>query len=145
MKFRKQEKYPSCQLIAAINARIFLGGSDVSDEVFEELVDLVRCRYGSALNIDACYSKLRLDVTNGPIDTMDLNWIKENLPVSISYNDPKLGFHCALIVDVIDDEVSLVNSTYDRIKWSDLCLDFYPHTYNRTLKSYRMLKHAKSS
>ena len=36
MIYRKQ-KYSSCQLIAAINALIFLGKPDISDELFEEL------------------------------------------------------------------------------------------------------------
>lgn len=138
MNFRKQEKYPSCQLIAAINARIFLGGDDVTEGMFEELVDLARCRHGSALDIDACYSKLGLEVVDWTNGIPGLDWVKTNLPVSVAYHDPNKGFHCALIIDVIDDEVVLENSTYSKIKWSDLSLDFNPHQYNRKFRSYKM-------
>lgn len=54
-KYRKQKKYSSCQLITAINARIFLGKNDISDELFEELVDLVKCRHGGAIEIKKAY------------------------------------------------------------------------------------------
>lgn len=131
--FRKQ-KYSCCQLIAAINARIILGGPDVTDDEYEELADLVFCRNGAAIHIEQAWKRLGLIVENGPVDTMDLEWVKTHLPVEISYPDPKLGFHAALVIAVEGDEVVLVNSFWERKKWAEI--EFYPHNYNRKMRSF---------
>lgn len=133
IEFRKQ-KYAACQLISAINARIYLGGNDVTDDEFEKLVDIAKCRYGSALNILECYPILGLSYKDGPKKDMPLEWVKSNLPVEIAYNDSKFGFHSALIVNVEDEDISAINASWDRIKWSDIY--FYPYDYNRKLRSF---------
>lgn len=134
MTYRKQ-KYAACKLISAINARIYLGGHDVTNEEFELLVDLAKCRYGAALNVEECYPKLELVHKDGPLDTMPLQWVRENLPVEIGYADPKLGFHSALITEVIEDKVVLINASWSEFQWSEIY--FYPHWYNRTLRSFK--------
>ena len=131
----RSQKYSACKLITAINARIYLGGNDVTDEEFETLVDLAKCRYGAALNVEACYPKLGLVHKDGPLDTMPLQWVKDNLPVEIGYSDPKFGFHSALIIDVIDEDVVLVNANWPQVRWSEIY--FYPHKYNRTLRAFK--------
>jgi len=95
-KFRKQ-KYFACQLIAAINARIFLGGEDVSDEVFEELVDLTCGRVGACINVEKAYPILGIEYTDGPVD---IEWITNNVPVQLTVLDPKNGRHAILITKV---------------------------------------------
>ena len=82
MKYRKQSKYSSCQLIAAINALIFLGKPDISDELFEELVDLTKCRHGGAICIEKAYPVLGLTHEDNP--HLDPLWVLENLPVNQS-------------------------------------------------------------
>jgi len=82
MKYRKQSKYSSCQLIAAINALIFLGKPDISDELFEELVDLTKCRHGGAICIEKAYPILGLTHEDNP--HLDPLWVLENLPVNQS-------------------------------------------------------------
>jgi hypothetical protein len=133
--FRKQTKYSSCQLISAINARIWLGGEDVSEEEYEYLVDLVKCRYGAAIEINKAHQYLGLKTEDGPVDTLDLEWVKTHLPVEIGYPDPQKGFHSALVVEVPGDEVVLLNASWPQKKWADI--EFYPHLYNRKLRSFR--------
>lgn len=134
MNYRKQ-KYAACKLISAINARIYLGRDDVTEDEFERLVDIAKCRYGAAINIFECYPILGLSYTDGPLKDMPLEWVKNHLPVEIGYNDPKFGFHSALIVGVEDDEVLAINASWDKMKWYDIY--FYPHEYNRTLRSFK--------
>jgi len=140
--FRKQTKYSSCQLISAINARIWLGGEDVSEEEYEYLVDLVKCRNGAAFKseIGKAHQYLGLKTEDGPIDTLDLEWVRTHLPVEIGYPDPQKGFHSALVVEVTGDEVILENASWPQKKWVDI--EFYPHLYNRKLRSFRRDDHA---
>jgi len=135
MNYRKQ-KYSACQLISAINARIYLGENDVADDEFERLVDIAKCRYGSAINIIECHPILGLYSINGPLKNMPLEWVKNHLPVEIGYSDPKFGFHSALIIGAEGDEVLGINASWDKIKWADIY--FYPHDYNRTLRSFEL-------
>jgi hypothetical protein len=107
MKYRKQSKYPSCQLIAAINARIFLGKNDISDELFEELVDLVKCRHGGAICIKEAYPILGLTYEDNP--KFDPLWIMENLPVNLTIHDPEMGFH-SILVDKVKYECKFKDS-----------------------------------
>ncbi len=134
MKFRKQDKYASCQLIAAINARIFLGMADISDELFEKLVDLTGCRHGSCTCVEKAYPILGLEYVDMDKRRNKLKWIKENLPVEIGYIDKKRGFHSALVVRVEDDVLCLINSSQERMKWDSI--EFMRHTFNQTYRGF---------
>lgn len=133
--YRKQS-YSCCQLIAAINARIFLGGDDVDEEKYEKLVSLAKCRHGAALNMKEVWPLLGLEVVNGPVDTLDLDWVRNNLPVEIGYHDPEKGFHSALVIEVKGHDVLLVNASWPQKAWREIY--FFPHLYNRTLRSFRL-------
>lgn len=157
MNWRKQTKYSSCQLIAAINARIFLGGKDVTDEEFERLVDLVKCRYGGAICIEEAYEPLGLEVTDGPLPYYGwpwkkadkcYNWIKDNLPVELSVHSPKFGYHAILVVDAYHQHdfvfryptVRLVNSDEETIKWAKLRKRFPRFDYQQRCRSFRLVE-----
>jgi hypothetical protein len=115
-KFRNQ-KYGCCQLITAINARIFLGKGDITEKKFESLVDLAKCRYGGALNINDCYKELGLV-------TKEIEWsiqsIASNLPVGVGYYDDQLGLHSALIYDVEGSLFSMANSSKCKQEFSEI-------------------------
>lgn len=133
--YRKQKKYPSCQLIAAINARIFLGMGDISDDLYETLVDLAKCRSGAAITVDKTYSILGLEHEDGEIT---LDWVKSHLPVQISLFTKHQGFHAILIVDVKKDVLQVVNLKYTkRIKWSTL-EKMFPPEHVRTCRSFKI-------
>lgn len=133
--YRKQ-KYACCKLIAAINARIWLGGHDVSDSEFEELAELAICKNGPALNMSDALVRLGLVAIHGPVDPVSLEWIKGHLPVAIGYCDPQYGFHEALIIAVDEMNVSLVNAAWESQHWNNI--EFYPHSYNRRCISYTL-------
>lgn len=97
MKYREQ-KYSSCQLITAINARIWLGGGDIDDNLFEYLVDLTKCRYGGAISIEEAYPILNLAYEDGPPN--NVSWIQRHLPVDLLIRDPILGLHSVLVEKV---------------------------------------------
>lgn len=137
IKKYRQQQYCCCQLIAAINARIYLGSGDISEEEFDKLANLVCCKNGSAIMVNAAYPQLGLDYETGPVDPLSIEWIKDHLPVQITYYDPKHGFHAALIVGVDGDEVVLVNAAWDKIKLSDI--ELCKWTYNRMCRSFKMV------
>ena len=137
IKLYRKQKYSSCSLIAAINAKIYLGGDDVDDSVFESLVDLTKCRYGGAIFVEKSYPILGVSFKDGPLETLELEWVRENLPVQIGHCDPKFGFHSALVVATKGKYVTLVNSSYTNTLWENI--EFYPHTYNRILRSFKLL------
>ncbi|MEE9569715.1 MAG: hypothetical protein V3W37_10035 [Candidatus Binatia bacterium] len=109
----RPQKYFSCQLIAAINARIVLGMPDVSNAQFETLVDLVKCRYGAAIHIEKAYPKLNLKVIKGPIR---LDWIKSHLPVALPIWDRSYGYHSILLYDFNQHTSSFKTHNAVRIK-----------------------------
>ncbi len=130
-KYRKQ-KYAACQLISAINARIFFGGDDISDELFEELVDLVCARNGSAIGVQKAYPVLGLEYTDG---TMDYDWIKENLPVAISFYSIKWGFHSALVHEAKNDTLYVINNgPHNSLYWP--ALEYPPFDYQQRARTF---------
>ena len=133
-KYRKQ-KYSSCQLISAINARIFLGLSDITDKLFEKLVDLTLCRHGGAINIKKSYPILGIKYEPGDYD---YQWISKNLPVEIGYYDKKLGFHSSLIVSAKKKIFTLIDSPIRRISFAELRKRL-PERHNWVIKGFKKL------
>lgn len=136
MKYRKQ-KYFSCQLIAAINARIFLGKEDIDDDLFEILVDYTKCRNGGALHVKKAYPILELYYKDGPLNP---SWIKKNLPIQLAIRDPKLGCHDVLVDKASDDELRLVNFSgpNDVITWKHLSTILPAWDQHRICRSFRL-------
>ena len=141
--YRKQ-KYSACQLIAAINARIFLGEGDVSDAVFEQLVDLAKCRNGAALNVEATYKFLGLKSTNGPLN---VSWIEKHLPVGITIHSPHYGFHNVLVERVTYTKVMacvpifhLVNHEPDnKVTWMEMVRMLPQWDHQQDCRSFELL------
>ena len=140
---KQQERTFSCQLIAAINARIFLGGSDVSEKEFEELVRVVNCGDGGALYPERSYPDLGLKYEDGSVS---LDWITKHLPVSISvdarYNqlpDWNQTLHEALVIEVVGDCLRVLNLDYGdedtMVAWRDL-EERFPSGYLRACRSF---------
>src|ERR1700738_4680186 len=132
--YRQQSTYSSCALDVAINARIFLGGSDVSEEEYESLVDLVRCRYGAALQLHLAYPLLGLIAEDGPVNPPSLDWASGRLPVEIGYHDPVKGLHSALVVGVEGGVVALVGAFRDRLEWGEV---EWPPPHVAKLRAFR--------
>ena len=135
MKYRKQ-KYSSCQLISAINARIYLGLSDITNDFFEYLVNLVKCRYGGAINIEKSYPLLGLSSIDGKYN---YEWIKKNLPIDIAYHDKKRGFHSALIVEVKNKVLKLINAYKEDFTFQELKKLLPKQSYNQKFRSFKLL------
>lgn len=109
---------------------------DISDELYERLVDVARCRYGAALSsITRAYRVLGLEHEDGEIA---LDWVKSNLPVEIGLYTKHQGFHAILIVGVERDVLEVVNLKYTkRIKWATL-EKMLPPEHVRTCRSFRI-------
>lgn len=141
MNYRKQ-KYSACQLIAAINARIFFGGGDISESLFESLVDIVRCRYGGALQVRKAYNILGLEIEDGPIR---VTWIERNLPVELTIHSPHYGFH-SVLVEKISYTAGLAsvpvfhlinNDPDDKVTWVDLHNMIPKWEHNQRCRSFK--------
>jgi len=117
---QKDIPYACCQLLTAINARIFLGADvdflpsqidkDPNAQIFESFVDLTKCRYGSCISVYKAWYHLRLHVREGP---QSLDWIAAQLhkgmPVGLSCFVPDFGYHSVLCIDIQSDRLRLVN------------------------------------
>ena len=103
-KYLNKQKYSECQLVTAINACYYLTGKTIeqdSDE-YEELVDLVAARNGSAICIEKAYEKLGLKVLGQYRSIYSFEQIKTRkipLPMEVGIWHKKTGFHSILIVD----------------------------------------------
>lgn len=151
--YRKQSRHPSCQLIAAINARIFLGGRDVSDDDYEKLIDIVKCRHNGAIFIDRSYRILGLKHKDGPLPYYGkekcFDWICNNLPVQITINHPKMNScHAILVVGffkkfgyrILNDPCLLTaNNIEDIMPWSEI-IETLPYSLNTSqlFRSFRL-------
>lgn len=107
--------YPCCQLLTAINARVFLTGEPpiarYPSPEFEALIDIVMCRVGSALRADKAHRILKLSTELGPHHP---EWISrrvlfERRPVEVSVFSPRWGLHSCLAVGASSNYLCLVN------------------------------------
>lgn len=123
MNYRQQSKNPSCQLIEIINAGIYLGLGDVSDERFLEMEKEGCCFDDGCINIYQFYDELGIkSITPNSNDRNSLKWIKENLPVGILTNVS--CFHRSLIVDVEYDRLTIINHDLGNYKYGNATLSF---------------------
>lgn len=128
------QRYCCCSLIAAVNARIWLGGNLVSDEDFEALVDLVGCRNGAAIGVEKAYPSLGLTFEDG---IRDLKWVTGRLPVEIAYFDEQFGFHSALVACVAGGYIALVNSSRPYLRWDEIKFPKWRH--QQVFRSFLLL------
>jgi len=133
LRYRTQ-KYCCCRLVAAINARIFLGGGDIEEELFEELADLVCCKSGSAIQVYKAYPQLGIVHEDGPLE---LDRIKKHLPVEVSYYDPDFGHHSVLVVSVLYGfNMKIINGFSETLSW-DWFLQNRPPKTNKHFQTCR--------
>lgn len=143
-----------CQLVTAINAHYYLTGKlyckQNSDE-YENLVDLCRCRYGSAIHIEKVHRKLGITVVwqgNTMYDIMKIMSSRRiPLPMEWSVWSNEFGFHSTLIVNEIM-QCGIVQVTgFDKVtndgwifktemyKYENFCIE----RDNRTLRLFRLV------
>ena len=110
----KIRNYPSCQLVTAINALIFLGGKNIVDcNNFEKYIDMAVCRHGSAFKeaMEDVYSQLNLFIheCSYPLKRYSSKWISKHLPLDTTIWTPKTGFHSVLVYAIKNDYLWITN------------------------------------
>jgi len=125
-RYIHKQKYSECQLVSALNALIFFGKEvcNIGSKEYEELVDLVCARYGSAIRIKKAYRELGLRYRSG---SFGLKWIENNLPVAIDVWCKKLGWHQILIIKV---EGNMCYTTNFKEKGNKLMFDELEKIHN---------------
>ncbi len=97
-----------CELVAVANAYRYFTGTQVEDELYDELVDKTGCRHGSVINIDPAYQALDIKVKRWWPSWSDFAtecWetenqaLVDNLPLAITVRHPKYGSHYVLAVE----------------------------------------------
>jgi hypothetical protein len=88
-----------CQLVTAVNAAHYLTGRVVSDEEYEELVDLTRCRHGSAICIREAWTRLGICEGERFDQWPDLSTPGLLMPLEINVWHKFYGFHSILAID----------------------------------------------
>lgn len=103
-EYINDQLYCECQLVTALNAYYFFHGKQFckqGDEKYEELVNLVSARIGSAIGIEKVHKILGIQQTvkQGIQHWTDLDqWPKYKLPLEMNVWHKKTGFHSCLIV-----------------------------------------------
>ena len=130
-----QSRYPCCQLVAAINARI-IQGSSFSEDEFEELVDMAGCRNGSALKtgMEIGFERLGITCVDG---LFELEWIRDNLPIEINISDIETyDQHVVLIVGVAGNMLFVHNM--DKLGDNPFNFEFVKKLHERTAPPIRV-------
>ena len=101
-KYLNKQLYSECQLVSAINAYYFLTGKTIkqNSQEYEDLVDLVRAREGSAICIEKAHKKLGLITIKKAEHLWDL-WDNKGLllPIEATVWHKKTGFHSVTIIE----------------------------------------------
>ena len=102
-----QADYPQggpCVPIAMCNALIYWGFDPPrpGDDLWEVMVDVAKCRYGSA--IQPSHVAAWLDLVQVPV-----HFEHEQMPLMLSVHDPKWGMHAVLMTERDGDKVRLHN------------------------------------
>jgi hypothetical protein len=135
----RQNKYSCCQLVAAINARIYLGLGDISDELFEEMAEIACCKNGSAIQIEKIYQLLNLKAEKYTNGIPSFGWIRHHLPVAVAYHDPQFGYHSALIISVFDTFIRMVNSYKEWMPWVEFLQKLPKHSHQLKFESFTLI------
>jgi hypothetical protein len=99
-----------CALVTSLNALLFYKRPLPSPEEIDQLVDLVRCRYGAALCIEEGRDQLGLTTEEGPVEKEWVNsHLEEGRCVDIGGFSPDWGCHSSLAVGLQDGRMLLVN------------------------------------
>jgi hypothetical protein len=101
-KYLNKQLYSECQLVTAINIYYFLTGKVIeqNSNTYEELVDLINARHGSAIDIKKAHEKLGLTVIKKTVYLWDI-WEDKKLllPIEATVWHKRTGFHSVAIVD----------------------------------------------
>jgi len=116
-KYIHQNKYSECQLISALNAYYYLTGKCIKQDSkkYENLVDLVKARNGSAIGIEKAWNKLGIKIVKESNSILD--FVKnDTIQCPLEYNiwHKRYGFHSTLIVDH-DSKIDVCRIT--NFKW----------------------------
>lgn len=104
-----KQKYNECQLVAALNAAVFLGKTPIlqDSQRYECLVDMARARYGSALRMNWVYEDLFL-VEHHYSGKITFSWVKriieKGFPIEFAIYHPNVGYHSVLVIDAIGQD-----------------------------------------
>lgn len=107
--YRVQTLPGTCALVASVNARIRLGGGDISDDAFDKLIDVCRCRYGAANNalLATAWQTLGLNWLNPPSQFMAwevvAHFVRHNFPIMTTVHHDLFGYHAVLVADATPD------------------------------------------
>jgi hypothetical protein len=130
------DRYPSCRLLTAVNARRFLDGQTVCEPgtpEWEVLVDIAGCRHGSALRsrMPKIWRILKLHTLLGPHAR---DWITDRVaegrPVDVSTFTPDFGHHSVLVIGVDPNLGPLVvnwekERRISRVPWDEIGIPPY--------------------
>ena len=102
-RYINKQKYSECQVVAAINASVFLGKHyiDSDSSMYECLVDMSSARYGAAISMKAVYELLGI-VPHVYSGKKTFSWIKkkvdEKFPIELVVWHRHTGFHSVLVI-----------------------------------------------
>jgi hypothetical protein len=101
-KYLNKQLYSECQLVTALNVFYYLTGKVIKQDSkeYEDLVDLVGARHGSAVHAGKIHEKLGLIVLKKAAWLWDLWGDKKlMLPIGATIWHKQTGFHSVAIVD----------------------------------------------
>jgi hypothetical protein len=123
-KIINKNKYSECQLITALNAYYMLTGKYIEQDSdrYEELVDLVGARHGSAIKIKDAWDELGLVVLKEFNSLFDFTTGDRKkpfpLPLEWSVWHKRYGFHSTLIISYEPKTDAVMVTNFDKVTTS---------------------------
>lgn len=128
MNFLNSQKYSDCQLVSAINAAKQVHGDfELPDFIYEQLVDISKCRYGGALRINEAIKFIGLRARKfHNISLKNIKKIKEKHPVSLGIFTKEHGLHSVFIEKIEGSKLKVWNwKNHDWVDFYSIEKDIY--------------------
>ena len=114
-KYYNRQKYYDCQFITLINACIYWDRPFITpySRQYNKLMKGSGCRYGACIDLSKAYDLLRIKFVYGDIN---LNWVRNHLPVQFEVFTPHRGYHSILCIGVKGNKLQVTNYTPGRLQ-----------------------------
>lgn len=114
-KYYNTQEYYDCQFITLINACIYWDKPYIKpySRQYNKLMRDSGCRYGACINLSEAYDLLRIKFV---YEDINLNWVRNHLPVQFEVFTKHRGYHSILCVGVKGNKLQVTNYTWGRLQ-----------------------------
>ena len=114
-RYYNTQQYYDCQFITLINACIYWDKPFINpySRQYNKIMKGSGCRYGSCIDLSEAYDLMRIKFVCGDIN---LNWVRNNLPVQFEVFTKHRGYHSILCIDVSGNKLQVTNYAHEKLQ-----------------------------